>query len=319
MQKLNREAGFVGMIRYDEPMAGHTTFRVGGPADVWVRPAGEIFPSYTAKLLERARAEGIPVFILGGGANIVAADRGIRGIVLDTLDWKGWGTRKNEEPGALPGEKLFYVRSGALVSRAARAAASACLGGMEFLSGMPGSVGGALWMNARCYGISVSDILAEAEVLDESLNRVTIPADPGDFGYKISPFQGKKTVILSASFRLRSSPRNLVRRSSQEIIADRKTKGHYRYPSAGSFFKNNPAFGKSAGAVIDELGLKGLQVGRARVADYHGNFIINAGGAAAADIRALAKTVAARVEAARGIKLEEEVLYVGDWEDSGEA
>ncbi|MDR2095573.1 MAG: UDP-N-acetylmuramate dehydrogenase [Treponema sp.] len=309
IKKINtdaRDAGIGGEcladIRYDEPMSAHTTFRVGGPADVWVRPLGGALPAYASLLLDAAGKEGIKVFILGGGANILVADRGIRGIVLDTGGWKGMDR----------GEGVAF-RSGTPVDEALEAAAAAGLGALEFLAGMPGTIGGAVWMNARCYDTSVSDVLLAVEILDEGFNRTWIPFRAEDFAYKKSPFQGRDVLILAACFALNPEPEAAIRAKMEEHHRDREAKGHYRFPSAGSAFKNNRAFGKPTGRIIDELGLKGLSRGGAAVAPWHGNIIINTGNAAAADLRVLMEEIAARVRAALGIELENEILFIGDY------
>jgi UDP-N-acetylmuramate dehydrogenase len=291
-------------------MALHTTFRVGGPADVWVRPEGPWFPSYGAPLLEAAAAEGIPVFILGGGANLVVSDRGIRGIVLDMGGYRG------EEPrSAAPGKEEMVFRAGTPVDEAAESAAAAGLSGMEFLAGMPGTIGGALWMNARCYGREMGDFLIGAEVLDETLMPVRLPRVPGDWGYKKSPFQNRRVLISAASFSLTPGDEKAIRTRMEEHRRDREAKGHYRAPSAGSAFKNNRDFGAPTGKIIEELGLRGFSIGGAQIAPWHGNIIINRGGARAAEIRALVKETAARVMVRRGFILEPELLFVGDWRE----
>jgi UDP-N-acetylmuramate dehydrogenase len=284
-------------------MAAHTTFKAGGPADVWVRPQAEGFPEYAAALLRAARAEGIPVFILGGGANLVVSDKGIRGIVLDMTGWQG----------LVMGEGRVTVRSGTAVNRLVDDLAALGWGGLEFLAGMPGTAGGAVWMNARCYEKSVSDVLAETEILDENREIQRIPFKASDFDYKRSPFQNRDALILAACFRLEKKPVDAIRREMEVYRRDREEKGHYRFPSAGSAFKNNRAFGKPTGKIIDELGLRGLQIGGAQVAPFHGNIIINTGNAAATDIRALVDTVREKARAALGIELESEILFAGDW------
>jgi len=290
--------------RYGEPMAARCTFRVGGPADCLLRPSGEGFPAFAASLLGRAGAEGVPVFVLGGGANIVVSDDGIRGIVLDSGGWSG---------GSALGEGVMGFRSGTTLDGAAEAAAAAGLSGLEFLAGMPGSIGGAVWMNARCYGKEVSDVLLETEGLDFSGGapaRFRRPADPGEFGYKLSPFQGRKTLILSARFKLEPGEPGRIRAEMDGYRRDREGKGHYRFPSAGSVFKNDRAFGRPTGQIVDELGLRGLRVGGAQVAPWHGNIIVNAGGATAADVRALTLELAAKVRSATGLELEPEIIFV---------
>jgi UDP-N-acetylmuramate dehydrogenase len=293
-------------------MSRHTTFRTGGPADLWVRPEGDCFPGYAAELLRAARPAGIPVFILGAGANLLVADRGIRGVVLDTGGWTGWnGSPLPEGEG---GERAAVpVRAGTAADAFAGAAADLGWGGGEFLAGMPGTVGGAVWMNARCYGRSLSDILLETEILDEKGNRRVLPRAAGDFSYKKSPFMGREVLILSARLALERRPPPAIRQDMEEYRRDREAKGHYRFPSAGSVFKNDPLLGKPMGQIIDELGLRGLVRGDAAVAPWHGNIIINRGNARSADIRDLVEEVARRVKAARNFEPEPEIRFVGDW------
>jgi UDP-N-acetylmuramate dehydrogenase len=294
-------------VRFDEPMSGHTAFKIGGPADCWVRPDAEGFPCFSAAILRLARDADIPVFILGGGANIVVSDRGIRGIVLDTGAWKGCGAT----------EDGLSFRGGMSMDEATEAAAAQGFSGIEFLAGMPGSVGGAAWMNARCYGREIADVLAWADIIDFSADRsgfevMRITSKAG-FGYKRSPFQSWDCLILEAGFRLVQSDKDAIRHEMKKNRRDRRDKGHYRFPCAGSVFKNNPGFGKSTGQIIDELGLRGLAKGGARVSPFHGNIIINTGGASAADVRFLVDEVSDKVKARTGFDLEPEVLLVGEW------
>jgi UDP-N-acetylmuramate dehydrogenase len=298
---------FSGEIRRDEPMAEHTSFKVGGPAEVWARPQGECFPDFAAALAGKARELRIPLFILGGGANLVVADRGIRGIVLDTTGWTGWSFGNTADPG---GQAVsMTVRSGTPVDQAADAAAELGWGGLEFLAGMPGSIGGAVWMNARCYEKQVSDVLLGTELLDENLRRVWVPRSEGEFGYKQSPFQKRDALIMAATFRLEKRAVEAIGEEMAGFRKDREAKGHYRFPSAGSVFKNNRKFGKPAGKIIDELGLRGLRVGGAQVAPWHGNIIVNTGGASAADIRRLTEMLEERVKHETGFELEREIIF----------
>ena len=296
-------------VRFEEPMSAHSTFKAGGLADCYLRPSGDGFPVFATALLAAARAEGVPVFILGGGANILAADEGVRGIVLDIGGWAG-------ETGQRQGDGVVEFRSGTVLDDAAEIAAGAGLSGLEFLAGMPGSIGGAVWMNARCYGCEIADVLYETEIIDFSTmppERLRQRADRGEFGYKRSPFQGRGNLILSASFSLKPADEQHVRAEMAAHRSDREGKGHYRFPSAGSVFKNNAAFGGPTGKIIDNLGLRGLRVGGAQVAPWHGNIIVNTGGATATDIRRLVEDVAAQVKDATGFDLEPEILFVGEW------
>jgi UDP-N-acetylmuramate dehydrogenase len=256
--------------------------------------------------MEKARSLGIPLFILGGGANLVVADRGIRGIVLDTTGWTGWDFKE-----AAGGQALsMRVRSGTPADQAADAAAARGWSGLEFLAGMPGSIGGAVWMNARCYERQVSDALSGTEILDENLRSSWAPRAEGEFGYKKSPFQKRDILIVAAEFHLEKRDSEAIRAEMAAFRRDREAKGHYRFPSAGSVFKNNRRFGKPAGKIIDELGLRGLRVGGAQVAPWHGNIIINTGGATAADIRRLTEMLAERVKCETGFDLETEIIFI---------
>jgi len=330
MEKINdqiievQEKKFSGSLRYDEPMFRHCTFKVGGKADVWVRPAKDIFPVYAASLLKAAKGEGIPVFILGAGANVVISDRGIRGIVLDTGAYRGVGKREDREVKdeadfnelkAIRERSFFSVSvlAGTSVDGMTFRLAERGLSGMEFLAGMPGSVGGAVWMNARCYEKSVSDVLLETEILNEAFEREKIPFRAEDFSYKKSPFQQREVLILSARFAVQFGEPKDIHKEMESRRLDRKNKGHYRFPSAGSAFKNNRDFMEPTGRIIDQLGLRGLNIGGAQVAPWHGNLIVNTGNATASDIRILMSEVAKRVKEERGFDLESEVLFVGEW------
>jgi UDP-N-acetylmuramate dehydrogenase len=302
-------------VRYDEPMSEHTTFKVGGAADCWVRPEGEGLESFCIELLNRAFEAGIPVFILGGGANIVVSDKGIRGIVLDMSSWSG------ESVWAICAEKNeLILKSGTSIDEAADIAAAAGLGGLEFLAGMPGTIGGAVWMNARCYGKEMADVLRWVEIVGKEQNEFIVKRFEigqevilNSFSYKRSPFQEMDCVILSAAFKLNQGDKEKILIEMEKNRQDRQDKGHYLFPCAGSAFKNNHEFGKPSGQIIDELGLKGLQIGGAQVAPFHGNIVINTGNAAASDIRALLDEVAKRVKIATGFVLEPEILFVGQW------
>ena len=341
-EKINKDRKFSGSIRYNEPMYMHTTFKVGGRADVWVRPGKDIFPDFAARLLKAAKKEGIPVFILGAGANIVVSDRGIRGIVLDTASYRGIGKREDRSRAEASAtvsadasaveskeaslarfdilkarrENAFFsvqVLSGTSVDGLTFRLADRGLSGLEFLAGMPGSVGGAVWMNARCYDRSVSDALIETEIVNENFEKQTLPFRAEDFSYKKSPFQGRENLILSARFAVQFRESIDIHKEMALHRQDRTDKGHYRSPSAGSAFKNNQDFGDPTGRIIDKIGLRGLSIGGAQVAPWHGNLIINTGNAIASDIKILVSEVSRRVKKETGFDLESEILFVGDW------
>jgi len=321
----------------------HTTFKVGGSADCYVCPSGEGFVSFCIGLLNRAKAAGIPLFILGGGANIVVSDKGFRGIVLDTSAWKGEILAASQHVTQASHEEELILKSGTTPDEAANIASEKSLSGLEFLAGMPGTIGGAVWMNARCYGKETADVLKRAEIAFREQGTInneqkTESNENGNiseyvvkkvyienkqiinnqlsiinsFDYKLSPFQKMDCLILSAAFKLEKGDKEKIYLKMEKNRQDRRDKGHYLFPCAGSAFKNNREFGKPTGQIIDELGLKGLQIGGAQVAPFHGNFLINTGNASASDIRALVDEVTSRVKAALGLTLEPEILFVGD-------
>jgi UDP-N-acetylmuramate dehydrogenase len=290
-----------GPARMDEPMKEHTSFRIGGPADLYIRPANA---DETAEVLRVCARESVPVFILGGGTNILVADRGIRGVVVDLSRLAGMRVDGT----------LVIAQGGTPISDVAELALAQGLKGMEFAYSLPGSVGGAVWMNARCYGSEIGDVLEHADYLDEDLRPRSYRMRREDWGYKRSPFQDAQGVILSIGLRLSPGDRAETEVLMRSHRADRERKGHFLHPCAGSIFKNNRAFGAPTGQLIDSLGLKGTRLGGAQVAPFHGNIFINTGDARASDMRALIELVAGEVQMRLGLELEKEVILVGDWE-----
>jgi UDP-N-acetylmuramate dehydrogenase len=302
IEKINLNPNSV-TLRFNEPMKEHCTFRIGGPAELFARP---LSVAALRALLAWARAEKVPVFVLGCGANILVADAGIRGLVLDM---GGLDACRILEDGL-----TMEAQAGLDVSVAAELALSKGLGGLDFIYKMPGSIGGAVFMNARCYGSEIADILESVNYLDESGVECTMVPERASFRYKDTPFQKHPWVISSARFRLSPGDPAALRVRMDELAADRTAKGHFQAPCAGSVFKNNHAFGQPTGKIIDGLGLRGLRIGDAMVSDFHANIFINAGQATARDMRALIGAVHDRVLAATGFDLEPEVVMAGDWD-----
>ena len=284
----------------DEPLSRHTSFRIGGPADVYVAPRSLEEVRQIHALCVR---EHVPRFILGAGANILVADRGIRGLVIDLGGLAGIHREGN----------TVEAMAGTPMARLADVAVEIGLAGLEPFTAMPGSVGGSLWMNARCYGVSIADVLAFADILDEKGNERRLPCRKEEFSYKRSPFQSMSALILRGGFRLRRGDYAGLRAEADARRADRERKGHFLHPCAGSAFKNNPAFGAPTGRIVDSLGLRGFSIGGAAVSERHANIVVNRGGATARDVRSLIEHVKARVHERYGFDLEEEILYVGDW------
>ena len=291
-----------GPVLLDEPMSRHTWFRIGGPADALVRPADL---EELARLFAALNAEAVPFFVLGGGANILVSDLGVRGAVIDLSGIRGCRVRADGE------RFLLSALAGTPVEDACALALERELTGLEFLFAMPGSIGGSVWMNARCYGSSLSDILTSVDYLDETGRRHGMACEPGQYGYKRSPFQNRSAVIVEATLALAQGRRSRIERRMREHRTDREAKGHFLYPCAGSIFKNDRSFGDPTGRIIDSLGLKGLRVGDAQVSELHGNIIVNRGSARAAEVLELIRLIESRVREARGFELEREVRLVG--------
>ena len=290
-------------LEYDAPLDRYTTFAVGGAAEVLARPRT---PAQVRETITAAHELDRPLWVLGGGANVVVSDNGLPGIVLYTGDLRDIHHR----------DGVLFTAAGNPISEVAAYAADRELQGLEFIYAMPGSVGGAIWMNARCYGGEIAPVLRTVDYVDRRGNAGRYTVDPRDFDYKVSPFQDGERIIVGAEFTLHRQPgaRDTLWRGMQEIEEDRRAKGHFTWPCAGSIFKNNRAFGEPSGRIIDRLGLRGLRHGGASVSPQHGNIIINDRGASASDIRALVDIVQRRVADETGYQLEPEVLFVGDWE-----
>jgi UDP-N-acetylmuramate dehydrogenase len=326
LQKINIRAE----LAWNEPMSLHTTFGIGGPADAFVRPED---PASAAALLAAARAEGLPLFVLGGGANILVGDRGIRGIVMDSSRLRSLRIEAEREAGPEaepeaegPGEgraKVHLVAGAGLsVDELCLEALARGLGGLEDFAGMPGSVGGAVFMNARCYERQASQVLAWTSSVGGAGSggpaRRPVREEAG-WGYKLSPFQeggaASGELILEAAFALtRLDDAGAARTAGvmRARRADREAKGHYRLPSAGSVFKNDRSLGQPTGKLLDSLGLRGRRIGGAMVSPWHANIFVNSGGATASDMAALIELAKAEARRELGAELECEVLMVGE-------
>jgi UDP-N-acetylmuramate dehydrogenase len=302
-------------------MALHSTFRIGGPAEAFVRPADA---DSAAALLAAAHAEAVPLFVLGGGANILVGDGGIRGIVLDTSAIRSIRVEAGStEPD--DGAAHLFAGAGLTIDELCLDALAKGLGGLEDFYGMPGTVGGAVYMNARCYEREMSQVLAYVVSAAAGASKAEggvarRPVAARDWSYKRSPFQAEGSaageLILEAAFRLtRLSDEGAARtaRVMRERRADREAKGHYRLPSAGSVFKNDRSFGAPTGRLLDGLGLRGKRIGDAMVSTWHANIFVNAGSSSAADMRSLIELARSEARERLGIELESEVLMIGEF------
>ena len=295
-----KKINIVGSIQFDMVLKEYTTFKTGGPADIFVTAA---CAEDIVKCRNFALENDIPLFILGGGANLLVADEGIRGITLYTGAMKDCSIEGNE----------LTTQVGITVNELAEYALENKLSGLEFIYGMPGTVGGALWMNARCYGSEISEVFQWADIINENNDIERINFRKSDWAYKTSPFQKRDLIIVSCCVSLKEGEKEAISFEMKKNFIDRREKGHFNAPCAGSVFKNNRAFGKPSGQIIDEAGLRGHRIGKAAVSDFHANIIINEGGAKASDILDLINLVRKTVKEKTGFDLETEVIPVGDW------
>ena len=285
-------------------MSAHTTFRIGGPADIFIKISTRAELTAATRIL---RERKIPLFILGGGANILVGDKGIRGVVLDL---SGLAEARQTGSGMTAG-------AGLSIDSLCENALALGLGGLENFYGMPGSLGGAIYMNARCYEKDISEILGDIVAISPAGDTRCIPASACRWAYKKSPFQPggnhEGWAIAGASLNLHAGKPEEIAGVMRSRKLDRRAKGHYLLPSAGSIFKNNRDFGKPTGSILDGLGLKGMRIGDAAVSTWHANIFVNRGNATALDMRALIETAMEKAFSAYGFRLEPEVLFVGDF------
>ena len=285
-------------IFMEEPMKKHTTFRVGGPADVLVQPD----ETALAAILALCRQYHVSYSFIGNGSNLLVGDKGIRGVVIEMTDPMG-----NIE---VDGTQIT-AQAGAMLSKIANTAASNGLGGMEFAACIPGSVGGAVVMNAGAYGGEMKDIIEKVYVLDENGAQLELDRDALDLGYRHSCIPEKKYIVTKVVLEL--VPRNEaeIRSEMKELNEKRAEKQPLQYPSAGSTFKRPEGY--FAGKLIMDAGLRGYQVGGAQVSEKHCGFVINKGDATAADICQLMRDVSDKVQAQFGVVLEPEVKMIGEF------
>ena len=285
-------------IFMEEPMKKHTTFRVGGPADVLVQPD----ETALAAILALCRQYHVPYSFIGNGSNLLVGDKGIRGVVIEMTDPMG-----NIE---VDGTKIT-AQAGAMLSKIANTAASNGLGGMEFAAGIPGSVGGAVVMNAGAYGGEMKDIIEKVYVLDENGAQLELDRDALDLGYRHSCIPEKKYIVTKVVLELVPRDEAEIRSEMKELNEKRAEKQPLQYPSAGSTFKRPEGY--FAGKLIMDAGLRGYQVGGAQVSEKHCGFVINKGDATAADICQLMQDVSDKVQAQFGVVLEPEVKMIGEF------
>ncbi|MBQ5866223.1 MAG: UDP-N-acetylmuramate dehydrogenase [Oscillospiraceae bacterium] len=278
----------------DEPMAKHTSFRIGGPVEAMAFPKN---PEELAKLLKTSALLHITPAILGAGTNILAPDEGIRGLVICLKDCMGGMEQLDDTH--------IRVAAGVTMTRAAVFAAGLGLSGLEFAHGIPGTVGGGVYMNAGAYGGEICQVCRSVEVMDMDGNISTMGCSCMEFSYRHSILEEKDGIVLSAIFELEPKPQEEIREKMADLMNRRKTTQPLDLPSAGSAFKR--PVGGYAAALIDQAGLKGFCVGGAGVSTKHAGFVVNNGGATSADVKEVLRRVSDKVFADTGIRLEPEV------------
>ncbi|MDD2220352.1 MAG: UDP-N-acetylmuramate dehydrogenase [Clostridia bacterium] len=297
IDKLVKEFG--SAVLFDEPMSCHTSWKVGGPADALLYATCE---EDILRVLRFTYAEKIPLQVIGNGSNLLVGDGGIRGLVLEISDkfshceWSG---------------QSVTVQAGAMLAAVAKEACEHNLTGLEFAGGIPGTIGGALIMNAGAFGGNIGPLVTKVELAEYTGKKKVLLAEDLSFAYRNSNLASFKGVILSVSLALQAGDGSKSRAALQEHLAYRAAMQPLEYPSCGSVFRNPE--GDHAGRLIEISSLRGKQIGGAQVSDKHGNFIVNRGGAKASDIRQLMAEVADTVEKLHGVRLQPEVRMIGEF------
>ncbi len=278
----------------NEPMKNHTSFRIGGAADMFALPRTE---RAVDSVVRAAKAAGLPMTVLGNGSNVLAPDDGIRGVVLCLSDFSGVWTQ----------ESCIIAQSGALLSVLSRTALEHSLTGLEFAGGIPGSLGGALFMNAGAYDGQMANVVVSSRYYDRSTGLTGILTGPEHaFGYRTSIFKAHpEWIALSACLQLRDGDAQAIHEKMEDFAQRRREKQPLNFPSAGSTFKRPTGY--FAGKLIQDAGLMGYAVGGAQVSEKHAGFVINRGDATCADVRAVIEHVQREVLRQFGVKLEPEV------------
>lgn len=285
-------------IQRDVPMSEHITFRTGGPADIMAVPSCE---EDVRKTVSALRSENVPYYILGNGSNVLVRDGGFRGVIIHI----GKALAEVRVEG-----DCVYAGAGAMLSAVANAAAAESLEGLEFASGIPGSAGGAVFMNAGAYDGEISMVIESADALMPDGNIITFKKEDLDLGYRHSIFMDNGAVILSAVFKLKKGDKDSILEKIKDLTQRRTSKQPLELPSAGSTFKRPEGY--FAGKLIDDAGCRGLSLGAAQVSPKHAGFVVNNGGATASEILDLIHLVQMRVKETSGVDLETEMRIIGE-------
>ncbi|NPV89332.1 MAG: UDP-N-acetylmuramate dehydrogenase [Firmicutes bacterium] len=285
-------------IKYNEPMSRHTTFAIGGPADALVTPGSE---EELARLIIFAREHRLPLLVIGLGSNLLVKDGGVRGLVVKIDRGLGQVEFRSDRMRAGAGIPLAEL---------SKMAAGESLSGLEFAVGIPGSLGGALVMNAGAYGGEMKDVVESVRAIDQQGEVLELDAGQLDYGYRHSSLQGSGLVVVSADLKLKAGDPAEIKARMQEYTERRQAVQPLELPSAGSVFRRPP--GKYVGPMIEGLGLKGFNVGDAQVSEKHAGFIVNRGQATAGDVLGLIEIIQQVVQEHCGVRLEPEIQVVGE-------
>ena len=284
-------------ILTEEPMSRHTTFRIGGEAACFIRISSE---EQLRKLIPYFENVGVEYFVLGKGSNLLVGDKGYPGVILQISD----ACQQIEAE-----ENRLQVQAGAALSKVALFAMERGLEGLEFAAGIPGTVGGGVVMNAGAYGGEMKQVVESVRVLSSEGEILTLDNDTMEFGYRTSIIRNRNFIVLSVTFRLREGNREEIRARIEDFQKRRIEKQPLNYPSAGSTFKRPEGY--FAGKLIMDAGLRGFQIGDARVSDKHCGFVVNVGKATARDVTDVIEEVQEKVRERFGVSLEREVIYLG--------
>ncbi len=283
-------------VKLNEPLSRHTTFKIGGAADIFAMPRTDeelVFAIKTCK------DSGTAFYIIGNGSNLLVRDKGFRGVII----------RPDLKELSLDGTKIT-AGAGVMLGAAARLAADNSLTGMEFASGIPGTIGGGVCMNAGAYGGELKDVIEYVKILDKDLNIQTLSCEEAAFGYRTSGIMKTGAIVLEAAFVLETGDKTEILEKMNTLNAQRREKQPLEYPSAGSTFKRPEGY--FAGKLIDDCGLRGFAVGDAQVSEKHCGFVVNKGNATAKDVLDLMERVTQKVYDKFGVKLEPEVRIIGE-------
>lgn len=303
MNKYNKFVGLfnefydINDIKIDEKLSEYVNFKVGGPADILLIPNSK---EQVIKSIKICKENNIPFYLIGNGSNILVRDGGFRGVVLSL---------KNVKNIYVDGEKI-EAECGVMLKEVSDKAIENSLTGFEFACGIPGTIGGAVFMNAGAYDGEISKVIESAEVIDENCNIIRLSREELDFGYRSSLVMKKGYTVLSAVFKLEKGQVKTIKELVDDLTNKRESKQPLEYPSAGSTFKRPTGY--FAGKLIQDAGLKGYSIGGAAVSEKHSGFVINKGNATAKDITDLIKHIQDEVKKQFGVDLHPEVRIIGE-------